>query len=50
MSFNSMKDLSCNMTLGDITAKNITCSTITVLSDDPDDPTRHGFLEISLSS
>ena len=37
MSFNSMSKLSCDMILGDVVAKNITCQSISVLN--PDDPT-----------
>ena len=40
MSFNSMKNLGANMTLGDFTAKTITCQSISVLNpDDPSNPT-----------
>ena len=37
MSFNTMKNLGCDMILGDVTAKSITCSTISVLN--PENPT-----------
>ena len=34
MSFNSMKNLGADMTLGDVIAKNITCQTITIENSD----------------
>ena len=37
MSFNSMSKLGCDMNLGDVTAKNITCQSISVLN--PENPT-----------